>query len=73
MSGQVVLMTLLGGLGTICRAGGRRADRHGDGELPGAVRRLGDRDPGRDLHALRAVLPQRRGRHDRRLVQAAAL
>jgi hypothetical protein len=46
MSGEVVLMTLVGGLGTV----------------PCALRPVGDGDPGRDLRRLRAVVPPRHRR-----------
>ena len=62
ISGEVVLMTLLGRHGHDLRAGGRRV-RGGDApELPGAVRRLGDGDHRRDLRRLRAAVPPRHRR-----------
>jgi len=72
MSGEVVLMTLLGGLGTIF------------GPVVGAfiiiamenyLAQLGacHRGAGRDLRRLRAHLPPRRGRRDRALHQEAAV
>ena len=72
-SGEVVLTTLLGGLGTVFgpAMGARGGDV--DGELPGAVRRLGDGDPGRDLHDLRAGVPARDHRRDRRGAAAGAV
>ena len=41
------------------RAGGGGHGGDGDGELPGAVRRMGDGDAGRDLHDLRAGVSAR--------------
>ena len=73
MSGEVVLMTLLGGLGTIFGPVMGALVRDRDGELPGAVRRLGDGDPGRDLHGLRARVPSRHHRRDRREIADPAL
>ena len=72
-SGEVVLTTLLGGLGTVFGPvmGARAGDR--DGELPGAVRRVGDGDAGRDLRDLRAGVPPRRHRRDRRRAAAGAV
>ena len=72
-SGEVVLTTLLGGLGTVFgpAMGARGGDL--DGELPGAVRRLGDGDPGRDLHGLRAGVPPRDHRRVRGVAEAGAV
>ncbi len=61
-SGDVVLMTLIGGLGTIRGPVVGRIHLGDDGELPRAVRLLGDGDPGRDLRRLRALVPPRRRR-----------
>ncbi len=67
MSGEVVLMTLVGGLGTVF------------GPVVGAfviiamqnylapVGAVGDGDPGRDLRRLRAAVPPRHHRRDRQL------
>ena len=72
-SGEVVLTTLLGGLGTVFgpAMGARGGDL--DGELPGPVRRLGDGDPGRDLHGLRAGVPPRHHRRTRRVPENLAV
>ena len=58
-SGEVILMMLLGGLGTVFgpMVGAVIVDRAG--ELPRPARRVGDRGPGRDLRGLRARLPPR--------------
>ncbi len=64
-SGEVVLTTLLGRAGHGVRSGDGRAGGDVDGELPGAVRRLGDGDAGRDLHDLRAGVPPRDHRRAR--------
>ena len=60
MSGEVVLMALLGGLGTVFGPVVGRPDHHLPAELPGPARRLGDGRAGRRLHPLRARLPARR-------------
>jgi hypothetical protein len=67
-SGEVVLMTLLGGMGTVFRPGGRRhGDRH-PAERTGRQGRLaGHGHHGRDLRRLRAGLPPR---HRRRIDRA---
>ena len=59
MSGEVVLMTLLGGMGTFYGPVVGALDRRRDAELPRPVRRVGDGDPGRRLRRLRAGLPPR--------------
>ena len=59
MSGEVVLMTLLGGLGTVFGPVVGRGDRHRARELPGPARGVGDRGPGRALRGVRARLPPR--------------
>jgi branched-chain amino acid transport system permease protein len=69
MSGEVVLMTLLGGLGTIFGPVVGALDHHHDGELPRAPRRVGHHRAGRDLRDLRADLPPRRDRRDRQLLK----
>ncbi len=69
MSGEVVLMTLLGGIGTIFGPVLGALVFGSAGDLSGAVRRLGDGDAGRDLRRLRAGVPPR---HDRRAGGAAA-
>ncbi len=73
MSGEIVLMTLVGGLGTVF------------GPVVGAfvivamqqylsgVRAMGDGDSGRDLRDLRADLPPRRDRRDRAFLPALAV
>ena len=62
MSGEVVLMTLVGGLGTIFGpvVGAFFIVAHG--ELSGAVRPMGAGDPGRDFRRLRARFPPRHRR-----------
>ncbi len=67
MSGEIVLMTLVGGLGTIFGlvVGALRHHRHA--AISGRVRAVGDGDPGRHLRRLRADLPPRRDRRDRAL------
>ena len=73
MSGEVVLMTLVGGLGTVFGpVVGAFVDR-GDAELPGAVRPVGDGHPGRHLRRLRAGVPPRHRRRDREHAARAAL
>ena len=62
MSGDVLLMTLLGRSRHGVRTGGRRLRRHRHAELPGAVRPMGAGDPGRDLRRLRAGVPPRHHR-----------
>ena len=63
MSGEVVLMTLLGGIGTILGPVVGALHPHDDGELPGADRLLGHDHRGRHLRHLRPDLPRghRRG------------
>ena len=73
MSGEIVLMTLVGGLGTVF------------GPVVGAfvivamqqylagLRAVGDGDPGRDLRGLRADVPSRRDRGNRALFPPIAL
>ena len=72
-SGEVVLTTLLGGLGTVFGPVDGRGAGDGDGELPGAVRPVGDGHPGCDLRDLRAGIPSRRDRRDRRRVAPGAV
>ena len=62
MSGEVVLMTLLGGLGTVFGPVVGAFIVVGARELPGAARRVGHRRAGRDLRRLRAHVPSRRRR-----------
>ena len=56
MSGEVVLMTLVGGMGNGVRADRRGVRHRRHGELPRDARRLGDGRPGRDLRRLRAAV-----------------
>ena len=73
MSGEVVLMTLLGGLGTIFGPviGAGRHNHHG--AVSSGLRSLGDGSSGRDLRNLRAVLPARHRGRDRRAAEAGAV
>ena len=70
MSGEVVLMTLVGGLGTDVRAGGRAPSS--SSRCRTISRQIGEwvlGHPGRDLRRLRAAVPPR---HRRRARQQAA-
>ena len=69
MSGEVILMTLVGGSRHHLRPGGRGLHYCRDGELSGAVRPMGAGDPGRDLRRLRAGVP---ARHHRRAGKSVA-
>ena len=69
MSGEVVLMTLVGGLGTIFGPVVGRLLHRRHGKLSGAVRPMGACDPGRYLRRLRAHLPSG---HRRRACTLAA-
>jgi len=73
MSGEIVLMTLVGGLGTVFGpvVGAFRDHRHA--AIFGGVRAVGDRDPGRDFRCVRADVPTRRDRRNRALFPALAL
>ncbi len=73
MSGEVVLMTLLGGMGTIFGPVVGAFIVVGARELPRAVRRMGDDDHRRHLRRLRARVPPRHRRRARRLVGKASL
>ncbi len=73
MSGEIVLITLVGGLGTLFGPGGRRLRDHRHAAISRRLRPVGDGDPGRDLCGLRADLPPRRHRRNRALLQAVAL
>ena len=65
MSGEVVLMTLLGGMGTIFGPGRRRVRDHRPRELPRGLRPVGDGDHRRHLRRLRARVPARHRRRAR--------
>ena len=65
MSGEVVLMTLVGGLGTIFGPVVGATDHRRDADLFRELRRVGAGDPGRDLRRLRIGVPPRRGRRAR--------
>ncbi len=71
MSGEVVLMTLLGGMGTIFGPGRRRVHDHRPRELPGELRPVGDGHHRRHLRRLRAGVPARHRRRARRVVGGA--
>ena len=73
MSGEIVLMTLVGGLGTVFGPGGRRLRHHRHAAISGRLRAVGDGDPGRHLRGLRADLPPRHDRRNRALSAAIAL
>ena len=72
MSGEVVLMTLLGGMGTIFGPVVGAFVIIGAGELPRRLRPVGDGDHRRDLRRLRARVPPRHRRRARRMVGEAA-
>ena len=71
MSGEVVLMTLLGRHGDDLRAGRRRVRDHRPRKLSRGLRPVGDRDHRRDLRRLRARVPARHRGRDRRVVGKA--
>jgi branched-chain amino acid transport system permease protein len=72
LSGEVILMTLLGGLGTFAGPGGGRLHHHRPAELPRRPCRLvGHRDHRRHLRRLRDRLPARLRRRTARLAAAA--
>jgi len=66
MSGEIVLMTLVGGLGTVL-AGGRRVRHHRHAAVSRRIRQLGHRDPGRDLVVCVLTFRPRRDRRNRAL------
>ena len=70
MSGEVVLMTLLGGMGTIFGPGRRRVRDHRPRKLSRRLRPVGDGDHRRDLRRLRARVPPRHRGRARRVVGA---
>ena len=72
MSGEVVLMTLLGGMGTVFGPVVGALRDHGDGVLHVRSRRLGARLPGADLRGLRARVPARDHGRDRGFPEEAA-
>ncbi len=71
--GEVVLMTLLGGLGTVFGPVVGAVIVIGARDLPRPARRLGHRRAGGHLRALRAGLPARGRRRARPIPQEAAL
>ena len=70
MSGEVILMTLLGGIGTHGRPHRRRRPRHRPAELSRRLGLPGHRPDRHHLRDLRAALPPRHRRRGLRAVQA---
>ncbi len=73
MSGEVVLMTLVGGIGTRVRPGRRRLRDRRHAALSRRVRAVGAGHPGRDLRGLRAAVPPRHRRRNRPFLPNIAL
>jgi len=73
MSGEIVLMTLVGGHRHHLRPGGRRLRDHRHAAISGRIRAVGDGDPGRDLRHLRADVPPRRDWRNRALFPQISL
>ena len=71
MSGEIVLMTLVGGLGTVFGPVVGAFVIIGHAAISRRVRPVGDGDPGRDLRGLRADVPPRHDRRDRALSSRA--
>ena len=62
MSGEVVLMTLVGGMGTVFGPDRRGRNHRGDAELPCRFRRVGADHPGRGVRRGRSFVPSRHRR-----------